>query len=564
MDRAEPHASTAPRRRAPGPHFPPAPRPSSGRLALAAGLATLGWLAPGAAQAQLLDFGSQLWHQNVAEVADAAEPDDLFGQALASGDFNGDGRADLAVGVPGQPVGEVSAGAVHVFYAAGTQGLAAAGNEVFHQGRPGMLGAAEEGDLFGFALAAGDFNGDGFRDLAVGVPSEDVEAPGQSEGATQVLYGAPSGLGTASNQLWTQSSPGVSGDSEFLDQFGASLAAGDFDGDGFDDLAIGLAAENFEGILFTDLAAGRVVVLYGAAGGLSADREQEWHQDSPGIDGAVEGADFFGIALAVADFNGDGFDDLAAGVFGENDGKGAVNLIYGSASGLTAAGNKLWEQGADGIEGEGEDHDNFGRALGAGDFNGDGFADLAVGVPEEDLGPMGSEVIDAGAVNVFYGSALGLAADGNQLWHQDVAGVLEVAEPEERFGLTLTTADPNGDGFADLVIGVPDEVLASGAVGGAVQVLHGTEFGLLIFGNEVWSQDSAGIAGGGEGGDLFGGALAAGDFDGLGHVDLAIGVPREDLGAGETNVGAAHVLYGYLFADGFESGDTGAWSGVVP
>src|SRR2546421_608602 len=75
----------------------------------------------------------------------------------------------------------------------------------------------------------GDFDGDGFSDLAIGVPGE---GPLEEEGAVQVLYGSAAGLKAARNQLWTQDSPGVPGTGDGGHLFGRSLAAGDFNGDG--------------------------------------------------------------------------------------------------------------------------------------------------------------------------------------------------------------------------------------------------------------------------------------------------------------------------------------------
>jgi hypothetical protein len=143
-------------------------------------------------------------------------------------DFNHDGLADLAVGVPGESVGSArQVGAVNVLYGTGG-GLRGTGAQVFFQ----VGGMVEDGDQFGAALAAGDFNRDGFADLAVGAPFEDVGGAANG-GAVSVLYGSAAGLTTSGGRLFTQ----VGGMVEAGDQFGAQLAAADFNHNGFADLA---------------------------------------------------------------------------------------------------------------------------------------------------------------------------------------------------------------------------------------------------------------------------------------------------------------------------------------
>jgi hypothetical protein len=112
---------------------------------------------------------------------------------------------------------------------------------------------------------------------------------------------------------------------------------------------------------------------------------------------------------------------------------GAVNVLFGGTNGLAGPGSQLFHQGSDGVVSDPEDSDAFGRALTTGDFDADGSADPAIGVPFESLGAIQT----AGAVNVLSGSPTGLVGPGSQLFHQDVAGIGSSAEPNDQFGDSL-------------------------------------------------------------------------------------------------------------------------------
>jgi len=422
--------------------------------------------------------------QLFTQVGSAPEAGDFFGEALASGDFNGDGFPDLAVGASGEDAGAIrDAGAVSVLYGSSV-GLRTAGGQIFTQ----VGSAAEADDGFGFALAAGDFDGNGFADLAVGAPFETGNGTPQS-GAVSVLYGSAARLSTAGGRLFTQ----VGSAAEPDDAFGFALATGDFDNDGFADLAAGAPFEDAGRVV----DAGAVSVLYGSAARLGTARGQIFTQ----VGSSPENTDLFGFALATGDFNGDGRADLAAGAPNEGvfstPSAGAVSVLYGSAAGLNTAGGQIFTQ----VGSAPEAGDAFGFALATGDFNGNGFADLAVGAPFE----TGNGTPFSGAVSVLYGSASRLSTAGGRLFTQ----VGSAAETDDEFGYSLATGDFNGNGTVDLAAAAPGESVFSIVAGGAVSVLNGSASGLTTAGGYLFTQNSPGVGSSAEPGDFFGAALAS-------------------------------------------------------
>jgi hypothetical protein len=462
-------------------------------------------------------------------------------------DFNGDGKADLAIGAPNQEFNGRASGGVTILYGS-ADGLTSTGSQVWHQGTgtgTTGVGVPEAGDEFGVALAAGNFNGDQYADLAIGAPSDDVDA--RNAGSVTILHGSAHGL-TSPGQLWNQGT-GIGDMPEPNDNFGSTLTTGYFNDDEYADLAIGVYGEN----IGMTVDAGVVHVIYGSSEGLTGAGNQLLYQELVGVAENVEDGDRFGAALVTGDFDHDEHDDLAIGVPGEDLDKpkdaGLVHVLYGSDGGLWPNGSsidppvapQIWQQDSPGIEGVGQASDEFGRALAVGDFDHDGVDDLAVGAPGESVSFMDA----AGAVHAIYGSAdVGLTEAGNQVWHQNSSGVRGEVDAGDNFGETLAVGDFDGDACDDLAIGSPGENLGSIVDAGMVHVLYGTGSGLSSTGDQWWHRNASGIEGAAASFDLFGSSLSIGDFDGNGAADLAIGVPPDDVGATD-EPGLVNVIYGH-------------------
>jgi hypothetical protein len=144
--------------------------------------------------------------QDTAGIPGTGEEGDLFGAGLAVGDFNGDGRADVGIGAPGEDIGTVSnAGAFTIVYGSAS-GVTTTGSQQIGQNTAGVPGNAEKDDVFGTELSAADVTRDGKADLTVGSWGEDV-----TEGAVWLFPGAASGLTGTSSTAFNTTTLGISG-----------------------------------------------------------------------------------------------------------------------------------------------------------------------------------------------------------------------------------------------------------------------------------------------------------------------------------------------------------------
>ncbi|MEU6574009.1 FG-GAP-like repeat-containing protein [Streptomyces sp. NPDC046805] len=435
-------------------------------------------------------------------------------------DFNGDGYADLAVATPSATVGgKKGAGYVAVVYGSPT-GLKTSTKKVISQDTAGVPGVAEAGDAFGGAVTTADLDGDGYADLIVGVPGED-NAAGLDAGLAEVVRGGPQGL--------SGGAPLASGAAAY-DGVGGHLVAGDVNGDGvtdvatvehyanlrvlsgpfsrdgstthggqsvqdmFDSRVLDLAAGDLNGDGITDVAAvendgdeydhRRVVYWTGTHDGLTPYTTLH---DSSGRQ--LQG----GENLDIGDVDHDGYDDIVVGRAAEGYDSdldtplakgGRISWIPGSANGPDGAKATFINQDSPGVPGAAERYDRFGTDVSVADIDGDGYADIATGVPGESF----DGITRAGSVVTLRGTANGPTGTGAKVFSQNTPSVPGTAETDDAFGQALHLVDADHDGRADLAVGAPGE----NAGAGGVWVLRATSAGITPTGSFTFGSGTLG------------------------------------------------------------------------
>jgi hypothetical protein len=371
-----------------------------------------------------------IYHGGAESLADEADArydgqiaDDWLGTTSASaGDVNGDGYDDAVVGVQLHNGSSLSVGRVHLFLGGPVASLAAPDwtyDGQFWMGETGLSVAS-----------AGDVNGDGFGDLVVGTPN--ASNPEIEEGRVDVFYGSASGLGPTPD--WS-----FEGNQDDCAVGWSAASAGDVNGDGYGDLIVGApgydSGHSWEG---------RASLFLGSIDGL--EPSPAWSFESNMVDAQL------GAAVASAgDVNGDGFSDVVVGApwfeSGETD-EGAAYVFQGSETGLPGVPNWF-------IQTNRTNTGYGGSVAGAGDVNGDGYDDVIVGAFQDS-----NQQSMEGRAYIYHGSAVGLATTADR--------VLEMDRAAAYFGSPVRGAgDVNGDGFSDVVVGASNDTSGTGQEGRA-------------------------------------------------------------------------------------------------
>ena len=456
-----------------------------------------------------------------------------------AGDVNGDGLADLLIGVSTSvPLGRTGAGESYVVFGRPDAGRVDLSEIEAGVGGFAILGPADNSLSGALVTGAGDVNGDGLADVVIG---EGIPYGGRPDGQFQsfVVFGKRDGGAVDLSQV-EASGGGFTIRSESKTTSSIS-GAGDVNGDGFADLVLG-SRLRYGG---AD-SAGESYVVFGKPDGGIVELSEVGAGSGGFVILGIAPGDFPGTSVSGGgDVSGDGLADLLVGApRASPEGRphvGESYLVPGKKDGEPIQLAAVNEGRAPGfaIRGIATNGDlSISSLSGAGDFNGDGLLDFILGARYADAAGRGR----AGESFVIFGKGDGERIDLDEVRAGRGGFAIEGARENDRCGTSVSGAgDFNGDGLADLLIGAPGASLHGGPDSGMSYVVYGKRDGKLIDlepgltgpdGFEI-----RGMAGSGLGSSVSG----AGDVDGDGIEDLAIAAPWQE---GRWGTGKIYVVFG--------------------
>ncbi|MGQ4385102.1 FG-GAP-like repeat-containing protein [Streptomyces sp. SAS_270] len=431
-------------------------------------------------------------------------------------DFNGDGYRDVVVNLPFRSTSTLNkSGAALVLYGSAS-GLSSSHRKLITQATAGVPGTAESTDWFGRATTTGDFDGDGYADLAVSADGEDYTSGGttwDNGGQVTLIWGGPNGLtqhGAANVKLGTPAVKGLLA--------GHDLASGDFNGDGKRDLAVAYGRGGEAGTL-----------LLGPF-----TRTGSPASDTPlGVATGIQPAQYTDTMLATGDVTGDGVGDLLVSWdTGTLESTNKIHILRGGTGGLKDVGYFKDPAGNPINHREGE-------RLAVGDLDRDGRDDVVVPQPFA-LGYKGEFL-------VVYGGTNGQDPTRKPVhFSQDTPGVPDTNSDvgSDYFGKQVAVGDVNADGYGDVIAGSPGENHSNLGDAGKVTVLRGGPGGLTGTGATAFTQNTPGVPGSAAYVGSFGSGTKATDVNGDGRADALIGVLGIGDAAANTHEGGLWVLPG--------------------
>ncbi|OUS00209.1 hypothetical protein A9Q84_03220 [Halobacteriovorax marinus] len=450
-------------------------------------------------------------------VSAADDASSLFGQSVAVGDFNNDGKNDVAVGAPAgdysvpNSTGQTDSGAVFIYNSVEDQTDFTVANLMISSN-------SNTNNLFGTALYAFDINKDGYDDLLVGAPNED--RVGANSGTVYIFYGSATGLNSTASQIIDHPNSTAS------EGFGSEIRMADLDKDGNYEIIVtaryadtpNTNAGNFW------IIPGTSNILYSTALAVNVT-----------MPGALSSAsDECGRGLAIGDYNGDTVDDIFLGCPYEDTGGGNAGAVFvylgNGTNGTWVVNNALPDVNI--FNPVPTANDNFGESIITMDYNADSKVDLIVGAVRAD-----ESFTDSGSLYLFSDIQSNIIIDS-------VVGPPYTSVTIDYFGSGMAVGDVTGDGQDDLVVGSIYGRL-NGYASGEVTALAQTYWGGIDFTNKSktinYDYHLLPTLKKLTGNDSFGSALCHGDMNNDGQDDLIVGAFLDD--SKYSNNGSVYIYY---------------------